>query len=287
MRAPAMNTVETLPELRQAVRAWRAHRLSVAFVPTMGNLHAGHLRLVEEAKRMADRVAVSIFVNPSQFGPGEDYAAYPRTPEQDAALLREVGTDLLFLPDAETLYPAGPERMTFVEVPGLSDELCGKFRPGHFRGVATVVCKLLNQVQPDVAVFGEKDYQQLAVIRRMVADLDLPVRIQGVDTVREPNGLAMSSRNGYLSAEEKAQATLIYAGLQQAAEALRQGERDFAALERDGAARLVEQGFVPDYFAVRRQDDLGLPGPDDARLVVLVAARLGKARLIDNVQVDL
>jgi pantoate--beta-alanine ligase len=282
-----MQIVESIPDLRQAVHAFRAQGLTVAFVPTMGNLHAGHIRLVEEAQRQADRVVVSIFVNPGQFGPGEDFAAYPRTPEADAEKLRAAGTDLLFLPQTAAMYPSGSSAMTFVEVPGLSDDLCGRFRPGHFRGVATVVCKLFNQVQPDVALFGEKDYQQLAVIRRMAADLDMPVRIQGVPTVREANGLAMSSRNGYLTAEEREQAARLYAGLFEAAEALRRGERDFARIERERTAALSDQGFQPDYFAIRRQGDLALPGPDDTRLVILVAARLGRARLIDNIQVVL
>jgi pantoate--beta-alanine ligase len=282
-----MQTVEFIPDLRRTVRAWRAQGLSVAFVPTMGNLHAGHIRLVEEAKRQADRVAVSIFVNPTQFGPGEDFAAYPRTPEDDAGKLRTAGADLLFLPGTGELYPADAAAMTFVEVPGLSDDLCGRFRPGHFRGVATVVCKLFNQVQPDVALFGEKDYQQLVIIRRMVADLDIPVRIHGVPTVRESNGLAMSSRNGYLTAEERARAALLYANLSEAAEALRRSERDFARIERERAESLAASGFQPDYFAIRRQGDLAPPEPDYRRLVILAAARLGRTRLIDNLQVNL
>jgi len=282
-----MKTIASIPDLRQAIDAWRAQSLSVAFVPTMGNLHSGHLHLVEQAKRQADRAVVSIFVNPSQFGPGEDYAAYPRTPEQDAGQLAAVGADLLFLPEVAAIYPEGPGRMSFVEVPGLSDDLCGRFRPGHFRGVATVVLKLFNLVRPDVALFGEKDYQQLAVIRRMVADLDVPVRVLGVPTVREASGLAMSSRNGYLSAEEKARAASVYASLNAAADALRLGERDFAKLERGSSEGLRQQGFEPDYFAIRRQDDLAAPGPNETRLVILTAARLGKARLIDNLQVDL
>jgi len=282
-----MKTAHAIPELRHSVRLWREQSLSVAFVPTMGNLHAGHIHLVEEAKQLADRVVVSIFVNPSQFGPGEDFAAYPRTPEADSAQLAAVGTDLLFLPPVAEIYPADPARMTYVDVPGLSDDLCGQFRPGHFRGVATVVLKLLNQVRPDVALFGAKDYQQLTVIRRMVADLDVPVRIQGVPTVREENGLALSSRNGYLSAEEKARAASIYAQLCAAAAELRGGARDYARIERERAEALRHQGFVPDYFAIRRQDDLARPGPGETRWVVLTAARLGKARLIDNLQVEL
>ena len=282
-----MQTVAFIPDLRRTIRAWRDQGSSVAFVPTMGNLHAGHIRLVEEAKRQAERVVVSVFVNPAQFAPSEDFAAYPRTPEQDAGKLLAAGVDLLFLPCTSELYPSDPAAMTFVEVPGLSDDLCGRFRPGHFRGVATVVLKLLNQVQPDVALFGEKDYQQLIMIRRLVADLDLPVRLHGVPTVREPNGLAMSSRNGYLTPEEKNQAVLLYANLVEAAETLRRGERDFARIERERGAQLAAQGFRPDYFAIRRQDDLAVPKQNDARLVILAAAWLGTARLIDNVQVFL
>lgn len=251
----------------------------------MGNLHAGHIRIVEEAKKQGDRVVVSSFVNPAQFGPAEDFAAYPRTPDSDAEKLRAAEADLLFLPDTDELYPRDPAAMTFVEVPILSEDLCGEFRPGHFRGVATVVCKLFNQVQPDVALFGEKDYQQLTIIRRLVADLDIPVRIQAVPTVREPNGLAMSSRNAYLTEEERAHAGLLYGSLSVAAEALNQGERDFARIERERAVSLAGFGFRVDYFAIRRQGDLGIPGPLDRQLVVLVAARLGKTRLIDNIPV--
>lgn len=280
-----MRVVESIPELREAVRAWRAQGLSVAFVPTMGNLHDGHIRLVEEAKRQGDRVVVSIFVNPTQFGPNEDFAAYPRTPARDAEMLKSVGADLLFLPGVPDIYPRDGGAMTFVEVPGLSDDLCGRFRPGHFRGVATVVCKLFNLVQPDVALFGEKDYQQLTVIRRMVSDLDLPVRVLGVPTVREPNGLAMSSRNGYLSGDERAKAGLLFTSLAEAAEQIRQGRRDFGRIEQERAEALLSQGFLPDYFAIRRQEDLAPPEPSDSMLVILVAARLGAARLIDNFQV--
>jgi pantoate--beta-alanine ligase len=280
-----MQTVETISNLRQAVRDWRAQGLSIALVPTLGNLHAGHIRIVEEAKKQADRVVVSVFVNPSQFGPGEDFEAYPRTPEEDAAKLRAVGAELLFLPAAEEIYPRDPAAMTYAEVPGLSDILCGQYRPGHFRGVATVVLKLFNQVQPDVALFGEKDYQQLTILRRMVADLDIPVRIQSVATVREPNGLAMSSRNAYLTEEERAHAGLLYGSLSVAAEALQRGERDFDRMESERRLSLSNFGFKVDYFTIRRQGDLGLPGPLDRRLVILVAARLGKARLIDSLPV--
>jgi pantoate--beta-alanine ligase len=280
-----MRIVESNAALRQALRDWRTQGQTLAFVPTMGNLHAGHLRLVEAARALADRVAVSIFVNPTQFGPGEDFAAYPRTPAEDIEKLRGAGTDLVFLPPAAELYPADPATLTYVEVPGLSDELCGRFRPGHFRGVATVVLKLFNLVQPDVAVFGEKDYQQLVIIRRLVADLALPLRIHGVPTVREPDGLALSSRNGYLAPEERARAALLHAELCAAAKALRGDERDFARIERERLEALRAHGFQPDYVAIRRPHDLAVPGPDDRNFVILAAARLGRTRLIDNVQV--
>lgn len=280
-----MQLVESISALRETIRKWRAAGESVAFVPSMGNLHAGHLHLVEEAKKLADRVVVSIFVNPAQFCVGEDFDAYPRTPEEDAAKLRGVGTDLLFLPDVSEMYPADRQHMTYVEVPGLSDELCGQFRPGHFRGVATVVCKLFQMVQPDVALFGEKDFQQLTLIRRMVADLNMPVRIHGVPTLREANGLAMSSRNGYLTADEKARAALIYQCLEAAKAALEAGGRDYGAIEAAQMEVLRRAGFRPDYFAIRRQSDLCAAVDGDRDLVILAAAWLGKARLIDNLKV--
>jgi len=279
-----MLTLASIAELRATLQDWRARGETVGFVPTMGNLHAGHIKLVEEAQQWASRRAVSIFVNPAQFGPGEDFEVYPRTPQQDADRLREAGADLLFLPSAATVYPSGVENTTFVEVPGLSEDLCGRFRPGHFRGVATVVCKLFNLVQPDVALFGEKDYQQLALIRRMVADLDLNIRIVGVPTVRESDGLAMSSRNTYLSLEERARAIFLYRCLRRAAEALAGGERDFAAIETKRSEELAAEGFRPDYVAIRRQSDLRKPAADDRELIVLAAAWLGKTRLIDNLK---
>ncbi|QSA98249.1 pantoate--beta-alanine ligase [Methylococcus sp. EFPC2] len=280
-----MQTVNSVAELRTVLRDWRKHGETIAFVPTMGNLHAGHLRLVEEGRKAATRVVVSIFVNPTQFGPGEDFAAYPRTPAEDAEKLRAAQADLLFLPAPAELYPAGLEGLSYVDVPGLSEELCGRFRPGHFRGVATVVCKLFNLVQPDVALFGEKDYQQLAVIRRMVADLNMSLDVVGVPTVREESGLALSSRNGYLSEEEKHRAASLYRCLQAAGEFLRRGRRDYAAIETEQARALESVGFLPDYFAIRRVPDLGLPDTDEQAWVVLAAAKLGKTRLIDNLQV--
>lgn len=281
-----MLTIRTIDELRRAVAGWRAAGEAVAFVPTMGNLHSGHLALVARAREEAPRVVVSVFVNPTQFGPNEDFARYPRTEAEDAEKLEAAGADVLFLPSVEEMYPRGAEATTFVEVPGISDILCGEFRPGHFRGVATVVARLFNIVQPDVAVFGEKDYQQLLVIRRMVRDLAFPVRVIGAPTVREDDGLAKSSRNQYLAPEERELATRIHATLQAVAESLRAG-RDIAALEREGAESLERAGFRPDYFAIRRAEDLDEPAPGDRELVVLVAARLGGTRLIDNLRVTL
>jgi pantoate--beta-alanine ligase len=281
-----MQTVEAIPALREAVAAWRAAGESVALVPTMGNLHQGHLRLVFEAKKLAKRVVASIFVNPAQFGAGEDFAAYPRTPAHDIELLRAQGTDLVFMPPSGVMYPIPPQAMSFVEVPGLSKELCGAFRPGHFRGVATVVCKLFNLVRPDVAVFGEKDYQQLAVIRRMAADLDFPIHVQGVPTVREADGLAMSSRNAYLTPAERSLAPNLYRTLCDAASAIRRGELDFRALEERHFRILRNYGFRPDYFSIRRSGDLEVAEKDHTSLVILAAAWLGKTRLIDNVNLE-
>lgn len=282
-----MQTVTTIAEVRSLVAAWRAAGLRVAFVPTMGNLHAGHIHLVTEARQRADRVVASIFVNPLQFGPSEDFAAYPRTLAADQEKLAAAGCDLLFAPSEQEMYPLGRAGLTFVEVPGVSDILCGAFRPGHFRGVATVVSKLFNIVQPDVALFGEKDFQQLLVIRLMVRDLNMGLEIVGVPTVREADGLAMSSRNGYLGAEERKLATEVYATLLALAAQLRDGVHDYAALEAAAVARLERAGFRPDYVSVRRAEDLGAPQAGERRLVALAAARLGKTRLIDNLLIDL
>jgi pantoate--beta-alanine ligase len=279
-----MRTAHALDDLR----AWRAAAREtgpVAFVPTMGNLHDGHLALVRAARELADQVVVSIFVNPLQFGAGEDFDGYPRTLERDSALLADAGVDLLFSPTVAVMYPTPPERQTRVEVPGLSDILCGATRPGHFVGVATVVCKLFNMVQPDLAVFGRKDYQQLLVIRRMVTDLALPVRIVGIDTHRDDDGLAMSSRNGYLSAEERRIAPALHAALRDVADLLRRGAQDTIALELQAAQRIDAAGLRTDYVAVRRASDLLPPDPGDRDLVVLAAAYLGQARLIDNLEV--
>jgi len=278
--------IDHIGPLRETVAAWRRAGQRLGFVPTMGNLHAGHLALVEEVRRQAERVVVSIFVNPLQFGPQEDFAAYPRTLERDLSLLAAAGTDLLFAPTVAAVYPRGQEEQTRVEVPGISDILCGASRPGHFVGVATVVCKLFNMVQPDLAIFGEKDFQQLLVIRLMTQDLCLPVEIQGLATVREADGLAMSSRNGYLTVEERARAPALYQTLIRGGERLAAGQPS-AAVERQASQELADAGFEPDYVSVRRAADLGLPGAGDRELVVLAAARLGRARLIDNLRVVL
>jgi pantoate--beta-alanine ligase len=280
-----METVTTIAGVRERVRAWRREGRRVVFVPTMGNLHAGHVSLIEAARRAGERFIASIFVNPMQFGPNEDFAHYPRTPREDERMLAQAGCNLMFMPDVAEIYPHGSERATRVEVPGLSRILCGEFRPGHFEGVTTVVAKLFHIVEPDVAVFGEKDFQQLTIIRRMVDDLCMPVEIVAAATLRDADGLAMSSRNQYLTASERALAPTIYATLTAAAERLRAGDADLAAIECAGFSTLERAGFRPDYFSVRDAADLSVPSPTSRALVVLTAARLGKARLIDNVRV--
>jgi pantoate--beta-alanine ligase len=277
-----VETLTALAALRGAVARFRTAGERVALVPTMGNLHRGHLALVTRARAEAERVVVTVFVNPTQFGPGEDFAAYPRTPDADAGVLAAAGCDVLFLPPVAEVYPGGEAGATRVEVPGLSTILCGAFRPGHFAGVTSVVARLFNMVGPDVAVFGDKDYQQLTIIRRMVRDLHLPVRIVGLSTVREPDGLALSSRNQYLTPAERAMAPRLAAVLADVATAVAAGRRDFAALEAQAVATLAAAGFRPDYVAIRRADDLGEPGAGGGALVVLAAAWLGRARLIDN-----
>ncbi|UHD17313.1 pantoate--beta-alanine ligase [Thiocapsa bogorovii] len=281
-----MNTIETVEDLRSQVRAWRAAGERVAFVPTMGNLHAGHMSLIAEARTHAPRVVASIFVNPMQFGPAEDLDAYPRTLAHDRERLEAAGCDLLFAPGVATVYPRGSEAQTRVEVPGLSDILCGESRPGHFRGVATVVCKLFNMVQPDVALFGEKDFQQLLVIRRMVEDLAMPVEIVGVPTVRESDGLAMSSRNGYLSSSDRARAPALRRILEAARQSLLAGS-GAAAVEREAEDALRKAGLAPDYVQVRAAEDLRPATEADRDLVILAAAYLGRARLIDNLAVQM
>jgi len=280
-----METVTTIAAVRERVRAWRREGQRVAFVPTMGNLHPGHISLIEVARRRGDRFVASIFVNPMQFGPNEDYAHYPRTPQKDATMLEDAGCDLMFMPDVAEIYPEGADRGTRVTVPELSGVLDGEFRPGHFDGVSTVVAKLFNIVAPDVAVFGEKDFQQLAIIRRMVADLCIGIEIVGAPTVREEDGLAMSSRNQYLTEEERKIAPLLHEGLARAVKRIRAGEADLRGIERGELEALRQSGFRPDYFSIRDAARLTLPTAESRHLVVLVAARLGKARLIDNLQV--
>lgn len=277
-----MITIEEVRDLRAQVNAWRRGG-NVAFVPTMGNLHAGHLALVKEARELADRVVVSIFVNPMQFDVGEDFDGYPRTMENDTRLLEGEGTDLLFAPSVETMYPKPKEHQTRVEVPGLSGLLCGASRPGHFIGVATVVCKLFNMVQADIALFGKKDFQQLMVIRRMVEDLAMPVSVVGVETMRESDGLAMSSRNGYLTGSERSIAPVLHRVLNGIKQRLLDGSDDFAGLQDEATHELEENGLRPDYVAIRRADDLNEPQAGESNLVILGAAYLGKARLIDNI----
>ncbi len=278
-----MDVVDSIGAVRERVAAWRSRGERVAFVPTMGNLHRGHISLIDLARRHGDRFVTSIFVNPMQFGPNEDFNHYPRTPDRDARMLEDAGCDLLFLPAVDEIYPQGSERATRVEVPGLSTILCGEFRPGHFEGVATVVAKLFNIVQPDVAVFGQKDYQQLAVIRKMTLDLCLPLQIVGAPTMRETDGLAMSSRNQYLTEAERAVAPALHAQLTRVATQVANGS-PVAPVESEACDALVAAGFRVDYLSVRRAADLEPPGADDPDLVVLGAARLGRARLIDNLQ---
>jgi pantoate--beta-alanine ligase len=282
-----MDSVSTASELRRVIRDWRRQDNRMAFVPTMGNLHAGHLQLVQHARAIADRVVVSIFVNPTQFGPNEDYAAYPRTLDEDTRALADADADLLFVPAVEEIYPPDLAAAPYVEVPEIGDILCGEFRPGHFSGVATVVAKLFSLVQPDVAVFGEKDYQQLVVIRRMARALCLPVAIEGVATVREVSGLAMSSRNRYLSEAERATAAALYQVLEEVRAAVEGGASDYAALEAAAMAQLAQAGFRPEYVSIRRTVDLTEPRSGDTRLRVLAAAWLGQARLIDNVSISI
>lgn len=271
-----------LQALRERIRGWRGAGLRVALVPTMGNLHAGHHSLVRLARGHADRVVASVFVNPTQFGPGEDFARYPRTPEADAEGLAASGCDLAWMPEVDTMYPLGLDAAVQVRVPGITDVLDGAHRPGHFDGVCTVVARLFNQVQPDVAAFGRKDYQQLAVIRHMVGDLAFPVEILAADIVREADGLAMSSRNQYLSAAERAAAPELHRTLQSMRAAAREGA-PVAQVEDTAAARLSAAGFEVDY-AVLRTPALVAPGAADDALVALVAARLGRTRLIDNLE---
>ena len=278
-----IETITHLAALRERVRGWKRAGLRVGFVPTMGNLHAGHYSLVTLARRHADRVVSSVFVNPTQFGPNEDFTRYPRTPDADTAGLAAAGCDALWLPDVESMYPFGVELAAKVQVPGVSAVLEGAFRPGHFDGVCTVVSRLFNQVLPDVAVFGNKDYQQLAVIRQMVADLQFPIDIVGGEIVREANGLAMSSRNQYLSDEERATGAAIHRTLLAMRAGILAG-MPRARVEAEANAALRDAGFVPDYAAVRRPDFSEPADGEGGARVALIAARLGSTRLIDNLE---
>ena len=276
--------IDELDRLRATVREWKRAGERVAFVPTMGNLHAGHFSLVRLARKHADRVVASVFVNPTQFGPNEDFARYPRTPERDAQGLEEAGCDVLWMPSVETMYPFGVDGAVRVQVPGVTDVLEGAHRPGHFDGVATVVARLFLQVQPDIAVFGRKDYQQLAVIRYLVREMSFPIEIVPADTRREDDGLAMSSRNQYLSEDERARAVAIHRVLGRMRDGAVAG-RSVADIEADAAAELGGGGFEVDYAVLRRRDFQAAEA-GDRELVALVAARIGRTRLIDNLEFE-
>jgi pantoate--beta-alanine ligase len=272
--------------LRVVMRGYRSNSETTAFVPTLGNLHDGHLSLVRKAKKVADRVIVSIFLNPTQFNKPEDLENYPKTLENDLALLKREDVDLVFLPTAQEMYPDGGT--THVEVGGISEILEGDSRPGHFSGVATVVAKLFNLVQPDISVFGKKDFQQLMLIQRMVEDLDFGIEIIEASTAREESGLAMSSRNNYLTSEQRENiAPSLYREMQIIQDTIKGGERDYIALQNTSATSLENLGFSPDYIEIRNANDLSVAKAGDENLVILVSAWLGKARLIDNITLDL
>ncbi len=277
-----MIVVHTKKELDEQLAEWRQHDDHIALVPTMGNLHAGHISLVELAREHAERVVVSIFVNPTQFGEGEDFDEYPRTLERDTRRLKTSAADLIFAPSVETMYPFGLQDATTVSVPRLSENFCGASRPGHFDGVTSVVARLFGLVRPDAAIFGQKDYQQQLVIRHMSRDLNLPVTIITGETVREEDGLAMSSRNQYLTDDERASAPVLFQVLSAVGSELQNGRRNFAELEAESIAKLGDAGFAVDYFSIRRAQNLEIPDRDCDELVVLAAAQLGNARLIDN-----
>lgn len=277
-----MIVVHTRKELDEQLAEWRQHDDHIALVPTMGNLHAGHISLVELAREHAERVVVSIFVNPTQFGEGEDFDEYPRTLERDTRRLKTSAADLIFAPSVETMYPFGLQDATTVSVPRLSENFCGASRPGHFDGVTSVVARLFGLVRPDAAIFGQKDYQQQLVIRHMSRDLNLPVTIITGETVREEDGLAMSSRNQYLTDDERASAPVLFQVLSAVGSELQNGRRNFAELEAESIAKLGDAGFAVDYFSIRRAQNLEIPDRDCDELVVLAAAQLGNARLIDN-----
>lgn len=281
-----MKTVSTIEHLRAQVGQARQNGQRIALVPTMGNLHPGHMSLIETAKQHADFVVVSIFVNPLQFGPNEDLDSYPRTLADDQAKLEAAGCALLFTPNDSLMYPHGMENHSLVHVPDVSEGLCGGSRPGHFDGVATVVSKLLNMVQPDLAVFGEKDYQQLAVIRKMVTELNSPVEIVSAPIVRDSDGLALSSRNGYLDAAQRKIAPALHACLQQSVSRIQSGRRDYDVLLQETAKELTDAGLQPDYLELRKAGNLQPATADSTKLVILAAAFIGSTRLIDNIEFD-
>ena len=279
-----MKTVSDLAGFRQIISEWKKQGRTIAFVPTMGNLHDGHLSLLERAQELSDKTLVSIFVNPIQFGKGEDYESYPSTVDSDRAKLESRGLDIMFTPDLSVLYPGGVDVDTRINVPELSTILCGQSRPDHFSGVATVVTKLLINVLPDYALFGEKDYQQLIIIRRLASDLCIPTEIIGMPIIREKDGLAMSSRNAYLTEEQRKLAPLIYQSLLAAADKLNNKNIDHNLIEKEGFLSLESAGLRPEYFSIRRSHDLRKPTSEDRELSILVAAWLGTARLIDNIK---
>ncbi len=282
-----MDQANSISELRQYVQHWKDHKQSIAFVPTMGNLHQGHMSLIEKGMSLCDRSICSIFVNPMQFGPNEDFNHYPRTLDQDIALLESVGCDLAYMPTASELYPQGLENISQIIVTDLTETYEGAHRSGHFTGVATIVAKLFNIVKPDISVFGKKDYQQYCVIKKMTQDLNLDVEIIGQETAREPSGLATSSRNQYLNEEQESKAGLIYATLQQAADKILKGENNFALIEKQALEQLQQAGFDTDYFNICNADTLKPATSEDRKLVILVTTRLGNTRLLDNIEIDL
>ena len=282
-----MQSIHTISELRDFVKKHKMNGKTIGFVPTMGNLHEGHLSLITEAKSRADIVICSIFVNPMQFGANEDLDSYPRTLEADSQALKSKGCHLLFAPNANEVYPNGLDEQARVDVPKLGDYHCGASRPGHFVGVATVVSKLFNMVQADIAIFGEKDFQQLAIIRKMANDLCFPVEIIGIPTSREESGLALSSRNGFLSISEKSTAAILYKILLATREELQKGRRDFSKLSDQAKQQLKEAGFKPDYFNIANPKTLAPSDSKDNSFVILVAAHIGNTRLIDNITLSL
>jgi pantoate--beta-alanine ligase len=279
--------IHSVDKLRKAIAEWREAGDTIALVPTMGNLHKGHMSLISLAAEYAEHVIVSIFVNPTQFGPNEDYTSYPRMPEVDSRKLARAGIDILFAPSVEEIYPHGLENSAQVLVPELSDQLCGASRPGHFLGVTSVVSRLFNICIPDVAVFGYKDYQQLVILRRMVEDLHIPVKLLAGETERDANGLALSSRNEKLDEVQRAAAAIIYQALDDAATALRTGQNDFVNVEKTAIETIAVAGLDPEYVAIRNAADLSMPQENSPRLAILAAAHLGGVRLIDNVLVNI